>query len=111
MLTCTYRDFTVLPEDYQQALRDQDSGIACGQPAADLDSGCGPASDSQRRDRPQRKDSEHNKISKQAEPSLYQTRGGAPAPARRSHPAAHQAGHDGGPSERCCSRRSPSFVG
>ena len=49
----------------------------CGQPAAGLDSGCGPASDNQRRERPQRKDSRHNKISKQGKPGLYQTRGGA----------------------------------
>jgi hypothetical protein len=51
----------------------------CGQPAAGLDSGSGPASDNQRREQPQRKDSQHNKISKQGKPSLYQTRGGAAA--------------------------------
>jgi hypothetical protein len=47
----------------------------CGhRPAADLDSGCGPPSDNQRRERPPRRDSQHNKISKQGEPSLYKTR-------------------------------------
>ena len=38
----------------------------CGRPAAGLDSGCGPASDNQRRERPRRKDSQDNKISKRA---------------------------------------------
>src|SRR6266496_742347 len=30
---------------------------------------------------------------------------------RQPRPAASQAGQDGGPSGRCCSRRSPSYVG
>ncbi len=56
-----------------------------------LDSGCGAASHNSGRERPPRKDSQHNKISKQGKPSLYQTRGAAARLDALSAPPQHHA--------------------